>query len=129
MALCLNCGEIKFGALCPCSKCAAPANSNIDLNIVFSDHLVRVKKLRFLGRILQSINAGCEDPDFRYWAFIYYVSKNFPTILTAKLSPEVVPVFESFLMKCDLPKEEADKRRGFPKLRFGRIFRKSDRRT
>ena len=39
-ALCLHCGEIKFGALCPCPQCQADSTGNVDLDIAFSDFLI-----------------------------------------------------------------------------------------
>lgn len=37
LALCLACGNIKFGALCECDECGTGSTGNTDLNILFSD--------------------------------------------------------------------------------------------
>ena len=33
MALCFNCGDIKFGAICPCPKCQAESSGDMELDI------------------------------------------------------------------------------------------------
>jgi len=37
LALCFNCGNVKFGALCECDKCGIASTGDMDLDILFSD--------------------------------------------------------------------------------------------
>ena len=45
-ALCLNCGEKKFGAICPCPSCQAESTGDINLDIAFSDHHMSVETIK-----------------------------------------------------------------------------------
>jgi hypothetical protein len=51
-AICFKCGEMKFGAWCPCPKCGALPESDDDLALSFamSDHHFDTDALRQLGR-------------------------------------------------------------------------------
>lgn len=97
MALCFNCGDVKFGALCPCPKCQVASTGNPQLDIAFSDHHYAKETLEEFGAIIRTMGAVIEDPDLRFKAFIHYVSDRHPEILTVNLEPEVESRIESLL--------------------------------
>ena len=114
MALCFNCGETKFGAICPCSNCQVGSTGNIELDIAFSDHNYSVATLEQLGGVIKEINTHCDDPKKCFWAFIHYVSENHPEILRVDLDADVKPEIESIVAKCTFPNvvvEESHERR------------------
>lgn len=87
MALCFNCGETKFGALCPCPKCSVNSTGNINLDIVFSDHNYAVETLGEFGEVVKAIHRVCDDSELCFDAFIYFVSLNHSDILGITLDP------------------------------------------
>lgn len=89
IALCINCGEIKFGAFCLCDKCQVSSSGNQDLDIQFSDHCLAIDTLEEFGSVIKMIQTLCDDANTRYWIFIYYVSKHHPTILKVDLKPDM----------------------------------------
>lgn len=102
-ALCLHCGETKFGAFCPCHSCKAPATGDHNLDIAFSDHRIPVTNLEQLGNVIRVINAASDDPDTRFWTFISYVSRNHNELLSATPPPELQERIDRVLSSVDLP--------------------------
>jgi hypothetical protein len=88
-ALCLNCGEIKFGALCPCPQCQAGSTGNVDLDIAFSDFCIREDILRELGEFLQVIRFRSNDDELVFWTFLHYISQRHPHILKMTLPDDM----------------------------------------
>lgn len=87
-ALCLNCGETKFGALCPCPACQAGSTGDIALDIAFSDHHMSVETIREFGAVIRAIGLACDDDQLRFWSFIDFVSTHHPEILRVELAPD-----------------------------------------
>jgi hypothetical protein len=56
MAVCFKCGEIKFGAFCPCSKCASAPRSEDDLalSLAMTDHYFDMPALEQMGKRIKS---------------------------------------------------------------------------
>ncbi|HEX8915108.1 MAG TPA: hypothetical protein VF796_22345 [Humisphaera sp.] len=106
LALCLNCGRTKFGALCPCTECGAGSTGNAGLDIAFSDHLMHARSIEAFGRVVRAIRAATDDPDVAAWAFIAYVSRDHPTVLTAEPPPDVAPAVAELLGRVVLPPVE-----------------------
>jgi hypothetical protein len=102
-ALCLSCGSIKFGALCPCGQCQAGATGNVDLDIAFSDHFLALSTLQELGAVVAAIQALSDDRELCFWAFIHHVSTNHPQILTANLQPAALARVQELLAGVSLP--------------------------
>ena len=106
LALCLNCGEIKFGAICPCPKCQVASTGDMRLDIAFSDHHLAVEKLEELGRVVKGIGAACDEDELRFWSFIRYVSDHEPEILRVDLKPEHAERVTSILARLRIPPPE-----------------------
>lgn len=103
MALCLNCGEIKFGALCECDKCKAGSTGDMDLDICFSDHHYAVETLRELGNVVKEIHTHSGDQRLCFVAFMQYVSENHPSILRVNPGPEDKARATEILSRCSMP--------------------------
>jgi len=102
-ALCLRCGETKFGAFCLCPACAAPATGDHNIDIAFSDHRIPLANLKKLGDVIREINATSDDPDTRFWTFISYISNNHNELLSATPPQELIDSVEEILSSTQLP--------------------------
>jgi len=102
-ALCLNCGEIKFGAICPCPKCQSGSTGDMNLDIAFSDHRFARQTLEELGAVIATIHTSSDDDQLCLWSFINYISTNHPEILRVKLEPDAKKKCERLLESLDLP--------------------------
>jgi len=102
-AMCLNCGDIKCGALIPCSTCDAPATGNIALDIAFSDHRIPRDKLLELGAVVGEIHRICEDRSLCLWTFLQYVSLHHPAILAIDLKDEAKDAVTNVLARLNIP--------------------------
>ncbi len=102
-AMCLNCGEIKGGALIPCSKCDAPATGNLALDIAFSDHRLSREKLLELGSVVSEIHRVCEDDSLCLWTFLQYITLHHPTILEIDLKAEAKDAVNRVLSRLNIP--------------------------
>jgi hypothetical protein len=103
MALCFNCGEIKFGAICPCPKCQVASCGDMGLDIAFSDHHYGVETLKEFGNVIKAIQPASGDPATRFWAFIRHVSERYPSILKVDLKSEVKTKIDNVLHGVSLP--------------------------
>lgn len=102
-ALCLNCGEKKFGALCPCPSCQAASTGDVSLDIAFSDHNMAVETIEEFGEVVRAIRRACDDDELRFWSFISFVSSNHPEILRVQLAPEKASRCADVLARSDPP--------------------------
>lgn len=102
-ALCFHCGEVKFGAICPCPSCGTASTGDMSLDIAFSDHRMDVQTLEEFGEVVRAIEKVEGDPRLKFWAFIEYVSQHHPTILHVELKPEVKADIEQLLEGVVLP--------------------------
>jgi hypothetical protein len=105
-ALCLNCGEVKFGAICPCPKCQVSSTGDMQLDITFSDHRMSKESLEQLGAVVAKIHEVSDDDEFCFWTFIYYVSTNHPEILGVDLNSEKQAKCQQLLESVTLPPVE-----------------------
>jgi hypothetical protein len=103
MALCFNCGDIKFGAICHCPKCQITSSGDMGLDIAFSDHNYDVETLKEFGGVIRAIHSASGDPPTRFWAFIHYISEHHPSILKVDLKPEVRAKVTDILSGVVLP--------------------------
>lgn len=102
-ALCFNCGEVKFGAICPCPKCDVKSTGDMNLDIAFSDHNLSKATLEDFGKVVAAIHAASDDDELCFWTFIRYVSINHPSILGVKLEPEAAQKCDALLARITLP--------------------------
>lgn len=103
-ALCLNCGEIKVGALLPCRECGAPATGNEELNITFSDHVFTHPTILAFGTVIKAIGRIVADDEVRFWTFIRFLSLNHPDILQVEFSEAEVKKFDELLAIASMPR-------------------------
>ena len=102
-ALCLSCGEIKFGAICPCPKCQVSSTGDMSLDITFSDHRMAKKTLEELGGVVAAIHRASSDDELCFWTFIRYVSLHHSSILGVDLKSDVREKCDSLLKQLALP--------------------------
>lgn len=85
-ALCFNCGEVKFGALCECEKCGIASTGNVDLDILFSDWNMSENTMKKFGEIIKTINSKVDDKDMHLWLFFAFVTLYYPELFTVEMS-------------------------------------------
>ena len=102
-ALCFNCGEVKFGAICPCPKCDVKSTGDVILDIAFSDHNMTKGSLEDFGKVVAAIHAESDDAELCFWTFIRYISLNHSSILGVELEPEVAEKCDLILSQISLP--------------------------
>lgn len=102
-ALCLQCGNIKHGALCPCLECHAGPTGTPMLDIIFSDHKIVKDSLRQLGAVIAEINRRSDDPDLCRAAFFHYLSIHHPSILEISMPEADAAACQKLLDKSPLP--------------------------
>ena len=89
LALCLACGNIKFGALCECDECGAGSTGNTDLDILFSDWQMSEEFMEELSNIITKINSIGNSKEVNFWAFLAYMSKEHSDILEINVPNEL----------------------------------------
>lgn len=104
VALCICCGELKFGAFCPCDKCKVSSSGNKDVDVAFTDHFHSPETLEEFGAVIKKMKSVCRDTDELYWCFVYWVLKNHPGILKGSLDPELEEQIVEILGDIELPK-------------------------
>lgn len=102
-ALCLNCGEVKFGALCPCPKCQAPSTGDVQLDIAFSDHQMGRETLEEFGHVIETLHGATDDEELCFWAFIRFVSTMHASILGVTLEPELQQRCDELIASVSIP--------------------------
>lgn len=102
-ALCFQCGEVKFGAICPCPRCNTASTGDMDLDIAFSDHHMTKESLEGFGKVVAAIHAECDESELCFWAFIRYVSIHHASVLGVDLEPNLAQRCDALLGKIELP--------------------------
>ncbi len=77
-ALCLNCGALKFGALCPCPECDAETCGNREYDLFFTDHLFTVDFLEVLSEDFKDFKEFDGDDQTRLTAFLIFAAEYAP---------------------------------------------------
>jgi len=116
LALCLNCGEIKWGAICPCQQCKVPSSGDMNLDIAFTDHYWAEETLSQLGAVIQTIAPHSQDSSLRIWAFLQFVSDHHPDILKVELQPHQKAEVAALLKDLVLPPVKLQRSRQFERL-------------
>lgn len=103
--LCLHCGEMKYGILCPCPKCGAVHGSdsiaNISVDMIFSSYCVSRPFLLHASAIIRAINAKENDPARRRRAFSRYMTLYYPKFLSVAMDDKIKSDTDAFLAQCD----------------------------
>ena len=102
-ALCLNCGQKKFGALCDCPKCGAGSTGNVGLDIAFSDHRISVGTIEAFGDVVRAIRRVSDDEELRFGAFMRYISLHHPDILGYEQQPDQQRSCDELLAQANPP--------------------------
>jgi len=100
-ALCLNCGEMKFGVFGACPECNVDSNEYERINLDFSDWALSIKEMEEYGRVIKEIHAHENNDKTCFWAFILYVSKCNPEIISGSIEPDFKAELEALLAKCN----------------------------
>lgn len=103
MALCFQCGSVKFGAICPCPRCGIASTGDMNLDIAFSDHHMSVETLGAFGKVVRSIREACEDDQLRFWSFIRFVSLHHGDILGVQMPAEQAAECDDVLARAHPP--------------------------
>ncbi len=107
IALCLNCGETKFGTLCPCNKCKCESTGNNDLDIAFSDHYVSAKVLNKYGEVIKMVNSmSGYNKNVKRWVFLKYISEKQSNVLTVKVPDGISNEVDDLYGKIEFPNIE-----------------------
>jgi len=79
-SLCLNCGRLKIGAFNQCPECGVePIDCEIALQ--FTSHSLSADELESIGRVVKRLRDLEPDPEVRFHALMYFVSRKWPKIL------------------------------------------------
>ena len=81
VALCTNCGEIKFGAWCLCCNCGSNGLDG-DISLVLTDWYLTKDELCQIGEAVQLIFKTELDESIRFAYLVYYLSQKWPKLLT-----------------------------------------------
>ena len=102
-ALCTNCGNLKFGAYLSCEKCGCGSTGNMDLDMAFTDHYVTERTLREFGQVVQTLRFSAKDEATAFWAFMKYVSEQYPEIIIAVVPLKYQKEADAILDRTQLP--------------------------
>ena len=106
-ALCINYGEIKYGAICSCPKCDVSSTGNMNLDMFFSGWQFTEKILKKFGGVVKTINSACDDPETCFWVFMHYFREDNPdpmrfAPLKGERKTKVAKVLESVFCNREL---------------------------
>ena len=102
-ALCLSCGNTKFGAIVPCPHCGVASCGDMKTDIAFSDHRLTLASLEALGGVIKAIRPFSEDPTERFWTFMEYISVNHPSFAKVEFQPGIAEKLDAILSKATPP--------------------------
>lgn len=103
MALCFNCGHMKFGAIVPCPECQVSSTGDMNLDIAFSDHRISPATIEAFGEVVRAIQRVCADDELRFWAFIRFISVNHGDILGVEMPPDQAAECDAVLARANPP--------------------------
>jgi len=106
MALCFFCGNVKFGAICPCDQCHVNSTGDTNLDIIFSDHYMGCSTLEQFGAVVKLINSNVEDSEIRFWTFLTFVSERHSEVMKATPPPAIAEQVKSLYERLDFPQVE-----------------------
>ncbi|RJP35494.1 MAG: hypothetical protein C4527_00095 [Candidatus Omnitrophota bacterium] len=103
IALCINCGKMKFGALLPCQECGCGSTGNSELDIAFTDHFLSEETLQGFGKVIQCLRKNTKDESVAFGAFIKHVSENYPAIILSETPRQYRTAVSALLEHTNLP--------------------------
>lgn len=106
LALCFNCGEIKFGALCECEKCGITSTENIDLDILFSDWNMSENTMKKFGSVIKTINSKVDDKDIHQWLFLVFITLHYPELFKIEILDENIKTATELFKALDITRFE-----------------------
>lgn len=80
VAVCTNCGELKFGACCECGVCGS-SGLDSEVSILLSDHYLSEDELLRIGNVLRVIHDTELDEETRFYLLEYYLDRKWPKLL------------------------------------------------
>jgi parallel beta-helix repeat protein len=102
IALCLNCGKIKIGALCPCPCCGLSSSGDVDLDLLFSDHHLTPESLSQLGQVIGNIRSSTTDDELFSSAVLHFVQLQNPNLLTYDIESSQLKQVKRLLASLNL---------------------------
>lgn len=103
MALCFDCGHIKFGAICPCPRCGTSSTGDIQLDILFSDHHFSQHSLEQCGQLIKNLRK-LADGETTFWTFMQYISTRHAELLSISLKEPMLSRANDLLKCVEIPK-------------------------
>jgi len=103
IALCLNCGKIKIGALCPCPGCGLSSSGDVDLDLLFSDHHLTPESLSQLGRVIGNIRSSTTDDELFSSTVLHFVQLQNPNLLTCDVESSQLKEVKRLLASLNFP--------------------------
>lgn len=88
LAICLRCGEKKFGALNDCPLCGTPPSGDSELDILFSDHRMSPEDLDHFARVIRRIKEVTSSFPDAFRVFMVHLGIHYPELVTLDLSAE-----------------------------------------
>ncbi|KAB2650380.1 MAG: hypothetical protein DVB32_11075, partial [Verrucomicrobia bacterium] len=80
VAVCTNCGKMKWGALCPCPLCE-DHHLDVEISILLSDHNLSENELNQIGGAIHVIHGTGLDEEKRFHLLAYYLSRKWPKLI------------------------------------------------
>jgi hypothetical protein len=105
-ALCVGCGGLKFVVWRACRLCHTESSGDMNMDLAFSSHSLPVPLLHTLGKAMKAICEACTDKRERRFAFLKFVSDDFPVIGTIRLPPDLEAKIPALSESIDLPSNE-----------------------
>lgn len=102
-ALCLNCGQMKFGAMVACAACRQPAAPRIEVNLLFSSHYLHPATLKALQPVVLALHRACADHEQAVHALLRYVARRQPNLLAFDGPPAETAALDELLSRAGLP--------------------------
>jgi hypothetical protein len=108
LALCFNCGNVKFGALCECEECGTGSTGNVDLDILFSDWNYCEEVLEKFGNVIVQIHRHTDNQRLVFLTFLRFVSNEYPGIVNINVDGETLDEIEKILEKLEIERFEIE---------------------
>lgn len=80
VAVCTNCGELKYGAWCTCPVCKSDGLDG-EVGILLSDHNLSEDELSRIGNAIHVIHDTELDDEIRFHLLTYYLARKWPKLL------------------------------------------------